>query len=132
MNNALEPRLGPSAGSGETRPSRIPMPGLIPFAAAIGVGALWLALSVVTGLIFHFMPAAPMLVAVWVRRALGRDEPIPWRQLRIDLVFGVIVAVATGLAVAAAGGSLDDGWFVAVVIAVGVALATWLGRRRTD
>ena len=45
-------------------------------AAALGAGALWFALSVATGLIFHFMPAAPILAAVWVRRAYGPDAPV--------------------------------------------------------
>ncbi len=50
-------------------------------AAALGAGALWFALSVATGLIFHFMPAAPILAAVWVRRAYGPDAPVPWPSL---------------------------------------------------
>ncbi len=49
--------------------------------AALGAGALWFALSVATGLIFHFMPAAPILAAVWVRRAYGPDAPVPWPSL---------------------------------------------------
>ncbi|MBA3235418.1 MAG: hypothetical protein H0T59_05420 [Chloroflexi bacterium] len=116
---------------GVVAPSRIPVPALVPAIAAVGAGTLWFALSVWTGLIYHFMPAAPMLVAVWVRRALRRDAPSPWRLLRMDLAVGVAVAVGTSLAITAAGGSLDDAWLVALVIAVGIGLATWLGRRRT-
>ena len=49
---------------------------LVTAAAALGAGALWFALSVATGLIFHFMPAAPTLVAVWVLRVLGPHTPV--------------------------------------------------------
>lgn len=45
--------------------------------ATIGAGILWMVLSIATGLIFHFMPGAPILTAVWVQRAYGPDAPIP-------------------------------------------------------
>ncbi len=121
--------LEPGTKPGVMATARVRVSALVPAIAAVGAGALWFALSVWTGLIFHFMPAAPMLVAVWVRRARQGDAASPWPQLRMDLAVGLAVAIGTGLAIAAAGGSLDDGWLVALVIAVGIGLATWLGRR---
>ncbi len=99
-------------------------------AAALGAGALWFALSVATGLIFHFMPAAPIVAAVWVRRAYGPDAPVPWPSLWAHIAGGLVVAVTAGAAIAGVGGSLDSEWLVGIVIGIGFGLAIWLGRRR--
>ena len=99
-------------------------------AAALGAGALWFALSVATGLIFHFMPAAPILAAVWIRRAYGPDAPIPWPSLWSHIAGGLVVAVVAGAVIASVGASLDSEWQVGAVLVVGTGLAIWLGRRR--
>ncbi len=99
-------------------------------AAALGAGALWFALSVATGLIFHFMPAAPILAAVWVRRAYGPDAPVPWPSLWAHIAGGLVVAVTAGAAIAGVGASLDSEWLVGIVVGIGFGLAIWLGRRR--
>jgi len=98
-------------------------------AAVLGVGLLWLVLSVVTGLIFHFMPGAPIVAAVWVRRSYGPDRPLAWNSLGVHVVGGVMVSLATGATLLAAGGSLDDGGQVAAVLLAGTVIAIWLGRR---
>ncbi len=97
--------------------------------AALGAGALWFALSVATGLIFHFMPAAPILVAVWIRRALGPNTPVPWPSLWAHIAGGLVVAVVAGAAIASVGASLDSEWLVGAVLVIGTGLSVWLGRR---
>ena len=102
---------------------------LVTAAAALGAGALWFALSVATGLIFHFMPAAPILVAVWIRRVLGPNTPVPWPSLWAHIAGGLVVAVVAGAAIAAVGASLDSEWLVGAVLVIGTGLSVWLGRR---
>jgi len=106
-----------------------PWPVALVAAAALGAGGLWFALSVATGLIFHFMPAAPILVAVWIRRALGPNTPIPWPSLWAHIAGGLVVAVVAGAAIAAVGASLDSEWLVGAVLVIGTGLSVWLGRR---
>ncbi len=98
--------------------------------ATIGAGILWLVLSIATGLIFHFMPAAPMVVAIWVRRSYGPDRPLDSPSLAAHIAGGIGVTAATAGVIATAGGSLDDLWLMIVVTIFGTAIAIWLGRRR--
>lgn len=98
-------------------------------AAALGAGALWFALSIATGLIFHFMPAAPILAAVWVLRAYGPDAPVPWPSLWAHIAGGLLVAVVAGAAIASVGASLDSEWLVGAVLVIGIGLSVWLARR---
>ena len=102
---------------------------LVTAAAALGAGKLWFAHSVATGLIFHFMPAAPILAAVWVRRAYGPDAPVPWPSLWAHIAGGLVVAVTAGAAIAGVGASLDSEWLVGIVVGIGTGLSVWLGRR---
>lgn len=99
-------------------------------AAALGAGAVWFALSVASGLIFHFMPTAPILAAVWTRRAYGPDVPIPWPSLWAHVAGGLVVAAVAGGAIARVGASLDSELLVGAVLVAGTGLAIWLGRRR--
>ena len=99
-------------------------------AAALGAGSLWFALSIATGLIFHFMPAAPILAAVWVLRAYGPDAPVPWPSLWAHIAGGLVVTVIAGAAIVGVGASLDSEWQVGAVLVIGIGLAIWLGRRR--
>ncbi|MEX1171659.1 MAG: hypothetical protein WEG56_03495 [Chloroflexota bacterium] len=98
-------------------------------AAVLGAGALWFVLSVATGLIYHFMPAGPILVAVWIRRAYGQDAPIPWPSLWAHVAGGLVVAAVAGAAIARVGAPLDGEPLVGAVLVVGTGLAIWLGRR---
>jgi len=98
-------------------------------AAALGAGSLWFALSIATGLIFHFMPAAPILAAVWVLRAYGPDAPVPWPSLWVHIAGGLVVTVTAGAAIVGVGASLDSEWLVGAVLVIGIGLAIWLGRR---
>jgi Zn-dependent protease len=98
-------------------------------AAVVGVGAVWFALSILTGLIFHFLPAAPIVVAVWVERSYGPDRPLAWRALSAHVAGGVAVSVAVWSALWAVGAPLDAAWQVVAAILAGIGVATWLGRR---
>ncbi|CAN5488715.1 hypothetical protein BH20CHL7_BH20CHL7_09840 [soil metagenome] len=98
-------------------------------AAVLGAGALWFVLSVATGLIFHFMPAAPILAAVWTRRAYGPGAPIPWPSLWAHVAGGLVVAAVAGAAIVRVGAPLDGALLVGAVLVVGTGLAIWLGRR---
>ncbi len=122
MTGRLEP--------GALREHRPVTMAVVTSAAVLGAGALWFALSVATGLIFHFMPAAPILVAVWIRRAYGPDASIPWPSLWGHIAGGLVVAGVAGAAIARVGASLDSEWLVGAVLVVGTGLAIWLGRRR--
>ena len=104
--------------------------GAVVTAAVFGVGALWFTLSVMTGLIFHFMPGAPIVAAVWVQRAYGPDRALAWPSLWAHVTGGLLVTVMTGAALAVVGAPLDAGWEVAAVVVVGTGIAVWLGRRR--
>lgn len=77
-----------------------------------------------------FMPALPVLAAVWVRRAYGPDAPIPWPSLWAYVAGGLVVAAVAGAAIAGVGTSLDSELLVGAVLVVGTGLAIWLGRRR--
>lgn len=105
------------------------------FAFGVVVGsaltALWVVLSISTGLIFHFHPLFIGAGTAWgLNKTLAR---------RIDAT-----AVATSALVAAAlvtvgavviteqGGALDPAWFIALETAAGVALGVTIPRRRKD
>ena len=75
-------------------------------AAVLGVGVVWFVLSIVSGLIFHFMPGAPIVAAVWVRRSYGPDRALAWPSLVAHIAGGLLVVVMTGAALAAVGASL--------------------------
>lgn len=98
--------------------------------ATIGAGALWLILSMTTGLIFHFMPGASILAAVWVRRAYGPDVPIHWRSLWAHLAGGIGVTVVIAIIIAKAGGASDAVWLIGAAVLAGTGLAIWMGRRQ--
>jgi hypothetical protein len=102
---------------------------LVAVAASIAVGAAWIGLSIATGLIFHFMPAAPMLVAVWVRRALGTRMALSWSTIAPLVMVGLVVTLVAVLAIVQAGGAVDEAWQVALVSVVGAGITVWLGRR---
>ena len=100
-------------------------------AAAVAIGLLWYVLSVATGLIFHFMPAAPFLAATFAFRRSTGNRQAGWTEA-VAIVVGGLLLVAAGLvAIGAGGGTFDVSVFVAAVIAAGAAIALiWL--RRAD
>lgn len=128
MTGAPEPVTD---STGETVPLTYrPRPvGKVVAAAVVGVGAVWFALSILTGLIFHFMPAAPIVVAVWLERSYGPDRPLAWRALSAHIAGGVAVSVTVWAALGSIGASLDAAWQVVAVMLAGIGVATWLGRR---
>ncbi len=113
----------------EVEAQRRPLTWAVVASATVGAGILWLVLSIATGLIFHFMPGAPMIVAIWVRRSYGPDRPLGSPSLAAHIAGGIGVTAATAAVIATAGGSLDALWLMVVVTIVGTAIAIWLGRR---
>jgi hypothetical protein len=105
--------------------------GAVVAAAVVGVGLLWFILSVVTGLIFHFMPGAPIVAAVWVRRSYGPDRPLMWPSLAAHIGVGVTVTAVSLATLAGVGASQDTVWQIAAVMLTGIGIAIWLGRRVT-
>ena len=103
--------------------------GAVVTAAVIGIGVLWFVLAVVTGFVFHFMPAAPIVAAVWVRRSFGPDQALAWRSLLAHIAGGLLMVAITGAALAAVNASMDALWQVATVVLAGTGIAIWLGRR---
>ncbi len=98
-------------------------------AGATASGIAWYVLSMATGLIFHFMPGAPVVAAAFVfRHVIGsRRGTIPEV---VAIVTGGLAVVSAGLlAIRAGGGSLDAPGIVGVVVVVAVgAAAIWLRR----
>ncbi len=102
-------------------------------AAAALLGAVvaalaWYSLASATGLIFHFMPAAPPLVAAWLVRELGGGS-IERRRALIVWAGSLTVAAAATTAVAAAGLPLDSRALTAGVLGLGAVGGGWIQRR---
>jgi hypothetical protein len=96
-------------------------------AGAVAAAFVWYVLASVTGLIFHFMPAGPTLVAAWIARSAGDGPPRRGRAAAV-LVVGALVALLMTLALAGLGRPLDDPSLTALAIAGGVGLGAWLLR----
>ena len=122
---------GPSDRPGDGRHARglRARPLALAVGAAVPVGVLWLALSLATGLIYHFMPGAMFLASTWAFRWATRGGRASWAEA-VAVTIGAGAVTAVGLvAVPAAGGALDDPREIAAVILVGAGLAlVWLRR----
>jgi hypothetical protein len=97
--------------------------------AAAALVALWYALSIWTGLVFHFMPGAAFVAATWVFRSQTPRRPATWVEVVVVVgTAGLLTAVGL-VAVHAAGGALDRPAEIAAILIAGVAIAiTWLRR----
>jgi hypothetical protein len=105
------------------------LPPAMAFAAAVAAGLLWYALSIATGLIFHFMPGAPFLAAAAAFRWATGSRRATWAEVAGLLAGSSLVTAAGLLAVPAGGGTLDDVAPVAAVVLGGFILAlAWLRR----
>lgn len=87
----------------------------------------WLVLALATGLIFHFMPAAPFLAAALAYRARSAGPRAPGLDTAtVLLVAGALAAVGVALLVAASR-PLDDPPMAAAAAAGGALFAAaWL------
>jgi hypothetical protein len=96
-------------------------------AGASAAAFVWYGLASVTGLIFHFMPAGPTLLAAWIVRSAA-DGPPSRGRLAAVLTVGSVTALFTTLVLAGQGRPLDDPWLTAVAIAAGIGIGAWLLR----
>ena len=96
-------------------------------AGAAAAAFIWYGLALATGLIFHFMPAGPTLVAAWVARS-STDGPPSRRRVAAVLIVGSLTALLTSLVLAGQGRPLDEPWLTALAIAAGVGIGAWLLR----
>lgn len=97
-------------------------------AAAVTTALVWYVLASVTGLIFHFMPAGPMLVTAWIVR-WADDRPRRRGQRTALFAAGASIALATTLVLAGEGKPLDEPLITGLTIAAGVIIGAWLLRR---
>ena len=94
--------------------------------AAVG---LWIVLSSITGLIYHFLPGATFLVAVWVFRQVEGGRRAAWPELAVIVATGATGTILGIVLVAGIGRELDAApvtWLVAITGALIGAL--WLRR----
>ena len=96
-------------------------------AGAVAAALVWFALASATGLIFHFMPAAPSLVAAWIMRADVDGNHRPGR-LGAGLVAATLVAVLMTLVLSAQGRPLDEPVPTTLAIVGGLGFGAWLVR----
>ncbi len=96
-------------------------------AGAVAAALAWYVLASATGLIFHFMPAGPTLVATWIVRSADDQPPSRARRAAL-LALGVSVALATTLVLAAQGRPLDEPALTALALAGGMGIGAWLLR----
>lgn len=94
---------------------------------AVTAALVWYALASATGLIFHFMPAGPTLVAAWIVRSADDQPPSRGRRAAL-LALGASVALATTAVLAAQGRPLDEPPLTALALAGGMGIGAWLLR----
>ncbi len=96
-------------------------------AGAVAAGLVWYGLASATGLIFHFMPAGPTLVAAWIVRS-AVDQPLSRGRRAALLALGASVALVTTVVLAAQGRPLDEPALTALALAGGMGIGAWLLR----
>lgn len=97
-------------------------------AGAVAAALVWYVLASVTGLIFHFMPAGPALVAAWTMR-WADDRPHGRGRRTALLAAGASIALAMTFLLAGEGRPLDHPLLTGLAIAAGVIIGAWLLRR---
>jgi len=104
--------------------------------AVAGAGAtvvLWVILASITGLIFHFLPGAPFLVAAWVFRQVEAGRRASWREVAVIVAAGATASLLGSLVVASIGRELDAPVATALVALAGAAVSVaWLRRGAPD
>lgn len=100
--------------------------------AAAGTGAtvgLWIALASITGLIYHFLPGAPFLVAAWIFRQVEGGRRAAWPELAVMVAASASAAAIGVLVVASIGRELDAPAATGLVAVAGAAMSViWLRR----
>ena len=100
--------------------------------AAAGVAAtvaLWVVLSSITGLIYHFLPGATFLVAAWVFRQVEHGRRAGWPELAVIGATGATGTILGGVLVAGMGRELDAAPVTWLVVIAGALIgALWLRR----
>lgn len=104
--------------------------------AGAGAGAtvvVWIILASITGLIFHFLPGAPLLVAAWAFRQVEGGRRAEWREIAVLVAAGAAASVLGSLTVASIGRELDAPVATALVALAGAAMSVvWLRRGVAD
>ena len=121
-------RSAPASDAGPR--SRPAIAGLLLALAAAGATiALWVILASITGLIYHFLPGAPFLVAAWVFRQVKHGRHAAWSEISVIVTVGAAASVLGSLAVASIGRELDAPAATGLVALAGAAMsAAWLRR----
>jgi hypothetical protein len=107
---------------------------LLAVAGAGATVAVWIVLAGITGLIFHFLPGAPFLVAAWVFRQATDGRRATWPETAVIVAAGAVASVLGSLVVVTLGRELDAPAATALVVLAGAAIGVaWLRRgRRPD
>jgi hypothetical protein len=117
------PHRGQAPGGASRRIGPLPAAALAAAAATIA----WLVLALATGLIFHFMPAAPFLAGAWAHRARSDGARAPGLDTTAALLVAGALAAVGIAALVAMSRPLDDPPVTAAAAAGGALLAAaWL------
>jgi len=99
---------------------------LVALGGVVAAGVAWLVLAIVTGLIFHLMPAGPPLLGGFL---LLRAHLRSFREVVGVIGTGGVVSLAVALALSRLGQPLDDPqWTIGLLgigAAIGLAIARW-------
>jgi len=93
--------------------------------ATVGiVMALWVSLTLVLDLIFHFHPIVLGLAAGWTQRRVGGSPRHAWPALWVALLAGSAALAGTAV-IDSAGGPLDPPAFTAAMTGLGIAAGAY-------
>lgn len=96
--------------------------------ADVAVG-LWIALASITGLIYHFMPGGPFLVAAWIFRQVEGGRRAGWAECAAIATVGAAASAVGILAVSSIGRELDAVPLTGLAAVAGAAISVaWLRR----
>ena len=118
---------GPRGGQAPDSPALRLGPLSAAVLAAAAATTAWLVLAQATGLVFHFMPAAPFLAGAWANRARSAGAQAPGLDTAAALLAAGTLAAVGIAALVAAARPLDDAPVTAAAAAGGALLAAaWL------
>jgi len=86
---------------------------------------LWVSLTLVLDLIFHFHPIVLGLAAGWMQRRVGGSPRHAWPALWLALLAGS-AAIAGTAVIDSAGGPLDPPAFTAAMTGLGIAAGAYI------
>lgn len=96
--------------------------------AGSAVTALWVVLSIWTGLIFHFHPSLVGAGTAWGFKRSGIDVA----AVSMSTLLATALVTVGAFVIANQGGALDPWWFIGLETAAGVALGIAIPWRRDD